>query len=135
EEPQLWPLRDDRGAFDDVAELANVTRPRIILKHLHCCLRDRIDPFAQLHAELLEEMNHQHRYVLLAFPQRRYFDREDIQAVVEIRAKRPLANCFFQIAIGRREYANIYSDCAAAAEAFKLTFLKNAKQLGLQVKR
>ena len=76
------PLGQDRRALDDVAQLADVAGPRIVLEKVHRLLVDRAHRFAVARVELVEEVLHEQRNVLLAIAQRRQLDGEHVQPVV-----------------------------------------------------
>src|SRR5262249_22959869 len=69
--------------------------------------------------------------VLLALPQRGDDDGHDLEPVVEIFAKLAGANVLLQIAVGRRNEAEIDLDLGRAAHAPELVALEDAEQLRL----
>ena len=56
----------------------------------------------------------------------------DIQAEVQILAKRSILDTRFQIAIGRRDHTNIDLTAFGGAYGFHLAFLQNTQELGLR---
>src|SRR6266487_4547918 len=77
-------------------------------------------------------MTRQWRDVLLALPQRRQLDHDDVDAIKEILAKPSDLSLGLEIARGRREHPRIDPACLLVANAADLTLLENAQQLGLQ---
>ena len=82
--------------------------------------------------ELLEEVLHQHRNVVAAIAQRRQLNRDHVQAVVEILAKRALGHHPRQLGIGRGDDAHVHLDRLVVADALELALLQRAQQLHLQ---
>src|SRR5512145_829999 len=52
---QASPRRHDHCALDDIAELADVAGPRVLLKRRQGVFVDRVDPLAERLRELLDE--------------------------------------------------------------------------------
>src|SRR5260370_16270846 len=77
----------------------------------------------------------QHQNVVLPFAKRGNLDREYVQPVVEVRAKCPVRNGGFQIAISCRYYADIDFNGLRAADAFEFTFLQHPQECNLSVQR
>src|SRR4029077_14374693 len=77
----------------------------------------------------------QHQNVVLPFAKRGNLDREYVQPVVEVRAKCPVCNGGFQIAISCRYYADIDLNGLRAADAFEFTFLQHPQECNLSVQR
>jgi hypothetical protein len=70
----------------------------------------------------------QHQNVVLTFAKRGNLDREYVQPVVEVRAKCPVCNGGFQIAISCRYCADIDFHGLRAADAFEFVFLQNTQE-------
>src|ERR1700730_15231560 len=83
----------------------------------------------------MDKVFQQHQDVLLPFAKRGNLDREYVQPVVEVRAKCPVCNGGFQIAISCRCYADIDFDGLCAADAFEFTFLQHPQECKLSVQR
>src|SRR5580692_1220713 len=83
----------------------------------------------------MDKVFQQHQDVVLPFAKRGNLDREYVQPVVEIRAKCPVGNGGFQIAISCRYYADIDFDGLRAANAFEFTFLQHPQECNLSVQR
>src|SRR5713226_4449189 len=65
----------------------------------------------------------------------RNMDREYVQPVVEVRAKCPVRNGGFEIAIRCRYYADIDFNGLRASDAFEFTFLQHPQECNLSVQR
>src|SRR3989475_12575412 len=83
----------------------------------------------------MDKVFQQHQNVVLPFAKRGNLDREYVQPVVEVRAKCPVCNGGFQIAISCRYYADIDFDGLRAADAFEFTFLQHPQECNLSVQR
>src|SRR5712675_2925627 len=83
----------------------------------------------------MDKVFQQHQNVVLPFAKRGNMDREYIQPIVEVRAKRPVCNGGFQIAIRCSYYADINLDGLRAADAFEFTFLQHPQECNLSVQR
>ena len=108
--------RQNRGALDDVAQLAHVARPVVELEHPHRLGRDRLDVASVARVELVEERLDDERQIVLAIAQRRQLDREDVEPVVEIVAQLAVADRVERIDVGRREHADVDFLLDAAAQ-------------------
>ena len=82
-----------------------------------------------------QEVLGQPRDVFAPRAQRRQLERHDVQAVVEIGAKRAFGAGFRQILVGRGDHAHVDLERAAAADALDLPLLQDAQQLGLHRER
>src|SRR6202021_4072319 len=60
-------------------------------------------------------------------------DREDVKPVIEILAKQPRTRTIREIAIGRRNDADVDLRRALGADGIDLSFLQRAQQLDLHV--
>lgn len=66
------------------------------------------------------------------FAQGRKMDREHVQAEIEILTEAALGYRPLQVAVARRDEANVDLDRTRAADAVDLAFLDGAQQLGLE---
>src|SRR2546422_11582084 len=83
----------------------------------------------------MDKVFQQHQNVVLPFAKRGNLDREYVQPVVEVRAKCPVCNGGFQIAISCRYYADIDFNGLSAADALEFTFLQHPQECNVSVKR
>src|SRR6478672_1590737 len=83
----------------------------------------------------MDKVFQQYQNIVLPFAKRGNLDREYVQPVVEVRAKCPVCNGGFQIAISCRYYADIDYNRLRAADAFEFTFLQHPQECNLSVKR
>ena len=83
-------------------------------------------------AELLEEVLHQERDVLLALAQRRQLHRDDVQPVEQILAEQPVRHHASEVVVGRGDDAHIDLGRMRIAHALELALLQDPQQLHLQ---
>src|SRR5438874_7152970 len=93
-------VRENRRTLHDVAQLADVAGPRILLEDLHRILIDGAHRLAVDGVELVEEPLDQERHVLTALAQRRKLDGKDVQAIIEIFAQLAVAHGVGRIHVG-----------------------------------
>src|SRR5260221_10466553 len=92
-DPQRVPTAKDHRALYDVLQLANIARPVVGLAELQGLLVDLPDVLSSLRRIAPDELLDKHRNIALTVTQRRHFDREDVQPVEKIRAKRAIGDC------------------------------------------
>src|SRR5258707_13546309 len=83
----------------------------------------------------MDKVFQQHQNVVLPFAKRGNLDREYVEPVVELRAKCPVRNGGFQIAISCRYYADIDFHGLRAADELEFTFLQHPQDGNLSVQR
>src|SRR5262245_27270071 len=80
-------------------------------------------------------MGGQNRNVVGAFAEWRQLQIDDVQAVVKVLAELIGFDHLFQIAVGRRDDANVHRDRLFPAQAFELSLLQHAQQFHLHGRR
>ena len=130
-----WVIGQYDGTFENVLQFADIPGPSVIAQASHGFLADSLDAFADAHGELVDQEMDEQRDVLLAIPQRRQMDGEDVETIVQVLAERLLADRLEQVAVGGRDDADIDLDRLLAADALELALLEDAEQLGLRVGR
>src|SRR6266536_6386180 len=120
------------GALEHVFELPDIARPMIALEHRHRVRRHSSHVFAELLAELLEEMGDEERDVLAAVAQRRELDRNHVQAIEEILAEDTFLHRALEVTVGGGDEPHVYLDVPGIADASNLAELDRPKQLHLE---
>ncbi|KPH64466.1 hypothetical protein ADT71_11335 [Novosphingobium sp. ST904] len=123
-----------QGAAHDVLQFAHVARPGVkpqqgqrgIVQAGHAC---RIWRMAQGHAE------GERGDIVRPLAQGAQGEREDVEAVIEVRAKAAFGHFGRQVAVGAGDHANVHLDRACRADRHHFLFLQGAQQLGLEGKR
>ena len=126
-------LRRDNRPFEDINQLADISRPVVIGEFLEHMRRDLLDGFADSGSDLRHEMVHEQGDILPAGAQGRNGDREDIKAIKQVGAEATFGHFLGKVAIGGGDHPRIDFQGGGAANAFKLTLLQHAQQLGLQI--
>src|SRR5262245_24734613 len=132
---QYRPRRQNDGTLDDVFELSNVSRPGPILQSAHGVGRNRREAPTHAICVLLDEVPDEERHIGGAVAQRRNMDGEDVQTVKEIASERSLLHVALQVAVRRRNQADVDALGPRAAEPLELALLENAQKLGLELER
>ena len=84
----------------------------------------------------VEKLVRQDRNVLATIPQRRHHDVDDVQAVEQVLAERPLLDHVSQVAIGRGDHAHVDdSPAAVGADFLELAGLEESQKEALHPKR
>jgi len=123
---------EEDGAFDEVFEFANVSRPGIVSEGVHGFGGNVLDAFVELAAEALHEVADEEREIFGALAEGGDLDGENVQAVKEVAAEGALGNKFREVLIGGGDNADVHALGAVAAEAFEFLLLEDAKEFGLE---
>src|SRR5574338_89139 len=112
-------IADENSSFDRIFKLANIARKVIAHEHIDGRSRNTPDPLSVLLFVFFKEMLRQQQNIGLTLAQRRQKDRENIQAIIEVLAKFPCTDRFFEVFVRRcdKPYVRLY--CLGSAEAFK----------------
>src|SRR5262249_49427227 len=79
-----------------------------------------------------DEVVNQQREVFFAFPQRGNLNREHVEPVEQIAAKRARGNGCVEVAIRRRDHPRVGSDRLIAADPLELTLLQHPEESHLR---
>src|SRR5687767_12193300 len=134
---QHWQIRganrspggQQHGALDDVAQLANVPRPRVRLER-----GERVvgQSRGRRSAVGLKEVLRQQRDVDRTLAQWRQRDADRVDAIVEIAAEGAVLHLRLKILIRRRDDAEVRLDLLCPADAKERAELEGTQQLPLQ---
>ena len=124
----------DGHALHEVGQFTHVARPAVAAQR-HDGGRIEADrtAFFVLHAR--NQFVHQQRDVFDALAQRRHFNREDVEAVVQVFAEGADFNHAFEVFVGRGNDAHVGALGFVAAHTFKGALLQHAQQLDLHGQR
>ena len=123
---QLRAGRDDHRALHDVAQLANVAWPAVALKGGHARPGDRVDPLAERFRELVDEPPDEEGNILDPLAQRWDLDREDVEAVEQVLAKRVISDLLLEIPVRRGDDPHVHVDAFRTPEPFDLPLFQYA---------
>src|SRR5918996_2446030 len=129
------PARQDYGALDRVLELAHVPGPVVLHEEFQGVLGDGGRDGARLVSVLHQEVLDKRRDVLLALAERGHVDVDHVQPVVEVLAELPVVNPLGEVAVRRRDHADVDLDRHVRSDPLELALLENAQQLGLRAER
>src|SRR5688572_6128490 len=131
---ELTRAEDDR-ALDDVAQLADVARPAVLIEHTHRRRFDGGHVLVVARIELGDERLDEQGQVFLAQPQRRQFDGEDVQAIEQILAQLAGSHRVDRTDVGRGNDADVHGLLVAPAEPAERPLLQDAQELHLRGRR
>src|SRR2546422_2895698 len=132
---QRGPPRQHDGPLDDVLQLPDVPWPRVSDEAIHRALRDHVDLASELLGESREKERRELGDVRRPFAQGGHVEREDVQAIEEVRAEPPGAHGLLQVAVGRGDHPHVHADRLVAAHRLELLLLEDAQQLDLRLER
>src|SRR5260370_21754101 len=101
------PRRKPDRELECGSQLAHIARPVIIREQLERGRSDLADIFSVIAGGSSKEVIDQLGNVLLVFAQRRNVDGNDVEAVVEVFAKRSFFERSAEIAVGGRDEADV----------------------------
>src|SRR5579871_3088543 len=95
-------------------------------------VREALGLYAELLRASSEEMTREERNVFGALAQAGQAQPDDVEAVIEVVAKRALANALVEILVGCGDHAHVHLHLLVAADAVEAAVGQNAQQPGLQ---
>src|SRR6266481_3642824 len=117
--------------FDRVLQLANVARPVVAGQGFERSRFDAMNALSRSGRIFLQEVIRQERYILAALTQAGHANGNDVQAIVEVLAKRALGDLPVEIAVGGGDDAHVHRNFAGAAHRTHGAFLEYAQQFDL----
>ena len=105
---ELFAGTDNDRAFNNILQLAHISRPIVLFQNLNQVLGNRFDALASFRSKFFDKMIHQNRNILFALTQRRNGNGKHIQAVKQVFPKATLPDSLFQVAIGSGNNSGIY---------------------------
>src|SRR6185437_6174571 len=116
---------DDRQPLDQVAELAHVSGPGVQRqggKGARC----ELHPTPAIRYVLRHQLAHEQRQVLDTLAQRRHVDGKHVEAMKEVFAEGAAADGFLEIAVRRRNDADVAPNRHVVAYTLEYTLLQHA---------
>ena len=102
---ELFSIAQDDRSLNHVLQLANVAGPVVPLKEFQRFLPDMPDSFSRFLCVALDQVLDEQRNVIHPIPRRRDLYGKDIQAIVQILAKRTSCDGRLQIPVRSRHHA------------------------------
>jgi hypothetical protein len=127
---------EDHELFEVITQLADVTGPAMTRERFdELRVRLDVDLEAAIFGDVLEQRADEECHVLGTFAQRRHAKLDDREAIEKIGAELPAVHVTAQIAVGRRDDADVYFLRTGAADPANFAFAEGAQELGLQRER
>src|SRR5574342_967235 len=126
---------ENHGPLDDVLQLAYVPGPAVGGQPVQDVRTQGAHGLPHLRRVEHGEMPGETRDILPPLSQGREIDREDVEAVVKVRAEAPLAHGPLESAIRGRDQPHVHRQRLRPADALELALLQNAQELRLQLQR
>ncbi|MCY1431760.1 hypothetical protein D9M71_477360 [compost metagenome] len=124
----------DRHALDQVGQLAHVARPAVTTqRHDRGGIEANGTALLVLHAR--NQLVHQQRDVFHPLTQRCHFDREHVQAVVQVFAEGAVLDHGFEVLVRRSDDAHVDALGLVATHALEGALLQHTQQLDLHRQR
>ncbi len=79
----------DHRALDDIAQLSNVSGPRVSSEGIQAVLANTLNSLLMFPVEFLDEVLDEQRQIFEPVAQRRQFDGVNVETVVEVLRNRP----------------------------------------------
>ena len=127
----LFTRTDNHGALDHVAQLAHVTRPRVIAKGFQRGDAEKTRGPIVLRRQLGDQMLGQQGQVFFSLGQTWKFDGYDVEPVKQVLAQFPPARGLVGFFVGSREYAHVNWNFISTAQRTNLSLFEYAQQLRL----
>jgi len=124
-------VAENRGAFERVAQLADVAGPVIGEDGRPCLDREARRRAAERAADVVEKRLTQQQDIVGAVAEGRQRNVEDLQAIKKILAEGAALDRFPQVAIGGGDDADVGFESPSAAEPLEFALLEDAEEFGL----
>ena len=125
----------DHAALHDVAQFADVARPRMAFEGRDVAVVDRVDAFAHFGGELRREEADVFGNVAPTFCQRRQLDAENRQPEKEVPAETACGDLPFEVAVRGGDQTHIDPRGARFSDLDELPAFEHPQQFGLQFGR
>src|SRR5262249_57461788 len=126
---------EEHGTLGELGGLSHVRRPRVAAECLEGLSAYHLDVAVHRAGEALQEEAYQGRDVLGSLAQRRDMDGEDIQAIVKVVPEAPFLDHPGEVAVRRRDHADVELDRPGAADPLELLLLEDPEELRLKLQR
>ena len=124
---QSRPGGENNGALHQILQLANISRPVVSDQNAHGLAGDGVHHLAHAAGELLHEVAHQQRYIVLPVAQGRDLHGEYVQAIEQVGAELAVFHHPGEIAIGGGDEAGVGSHGSRASQPFEFPLLQDAQ--------
>ena len=122
----------DNGTLDHVGQFPDVAWPVVQHEALHGLRCKALYGLATLSTKALQEVIGKQRDVFASFAQRGEEEGNDMDTIVEILAKPPLADCPPQVLVRRGNEAEVAFDRSPGSQGRELMLLEYPQEFALQ---
>src|SRR5439155_7049763 len=123
---------DDDEPLDEVAQLADITGPRIAEKNFESAFAEFASFFSVSGAEFVQKMAGQDRNVCGAVAERGNEERNDIETIKEILAKPAVQDFLFEIFVGGGDDADVDTTGLVRPDRFEALLFEYTQHFGLR---
>ena len=123
---------EQHRALDDVSQLAHVARPSVLLEQRVRRRARPDDAFPEFCIEGVDKIFDEQEDILGVGAQGRNGNWQYVQTVIEIATEAPLGDLLFEIAVRRRDHADVDANVLSPADPLERFLLEKAQQLRLQ---
>src|SRR3989339_356979 len=125
--------RQYHASFDDIFQFADIARPRIGAEGLERTLVHALDGCPQFYVETGDEMADEHRYIACPPPQRRQYQRNNVQTIKKVAPECAFFHFLLKVFIGRRDKPEVAGKLPYPAHPFKPPLLQHTQKLDLDI--
>src|SRR5882762_11026308 len=118
--------------FDEVAQLTDISRPRIANEDFHRRVAELPRLLGVSRTEFSQEISGQRGDVFLAVAQCRNVERNYVEAIEKILAKRAARDLLFEMLVGRGDDPHIHAQSFVGTHAFEALLLEYAQYFRLR---
>src|SRR6266851_2245667 len=119
-------------ALDEVAQLANVSRPRMPQQDLHGRIAELARSLTVRGTELVQKMPRQDGDVLFAVAQRRYEEGNYVQPIEKVLAEGAARDLLFEVLVCGGQNANVDAQSLAGADRLEALLFQYAQHFRLR---
>ena len=132
---QAVSLTDDEAPLNHIAQLTNVSLPRLLLQGMEEGRGHGIDRMSALPGKLFHKSPRKQRHIPHPLAQGRQGYLKDGKAIEEVFAETSGGNLFAEVAVGGSDEAHIDTGGLGVSHLDVFPRLQNAQELGLKLKR
>ncbi|OQA34179.1 MAG: hypothetical protein BWY57_00641 [Betaproteobacteria bacterium ADurb.Bin341] len=134
---RIQPLfvRHQHGAFEDIAQFADISRPGISAQDRQGPRREAAFLAAGLFRNLRQQVVAQHGNIGTPFTQGRQCQRQNVQPIIQIGPETPPLHQRLKVNARRRNHPNVHPLNPVGTQGLDFALLEDAQQLRLQRQR
>src|SRR5581483_7865155 len=129
--PDLAVARQDVGALDQIAQLAQVARETVLLQVVDGLRTDAARGLVQICRNVPRENLAENRDVVSALTQGRKGNGHNREAIIKVFAKQSVLDPLLQVAVSRHQHPHVNCTRLRRSHPNQLSISKDTQQLGL----